>query len=91
MNKKAFFGIIIIGVIILALIGAWFLWNSFTNKINNQGNDNSDGQLIGGCAGVSLENLQECCDNWAIENEIVHVACVGSWEIKDNLCGWVCD
>lgn len=52
--------------------------------------NNQDGQLIGGCAGVSLENLQECCDNWALENNIVHIQCVGEWGIENNACSWNC-
>ena len=46
--------------------------------------------LIGGCAGVSSDNLQECCDNWAKENNIIRIQCVGEWEIKDNGCAWKC-
>jgi len=46
--------------------------------------------LIGGCAGVSSENAQECCDNWAEENGIVKVACAGEWKIKNNKCSWQC-
>ena len=47
-------------------------------------------QLVHVCAGVSLEYLQECCDNWASENNIVHIQCIGEWEIKDNQCSWKC-
>jgi uncharacterized protein YpmB len=49
-------------------------------------------QLVGGCAGVSLDNLQECCNNWAQKNNIVKPAlqCAGEWEIKDNKCSWKC-
>ena len=46
--------------------------------------------LVGGCAGVALEYMQECCDNWAQENNIVKIQCVGEWEIKDNKCSWKC-
>lgn len=42
--------------------------------------------IVGGCAGVSSDNLQECCDNL----NLVHVECVGEWEIKDNQCSWKC-
>lgn len=50
----------------------------------------SDEQLVGGCAGVVLEHVQECCDNWARENNIFHIQCVGEWQIKDNECSWIC-
>jgi len=49
-----------------------------------------DEKMIGGCAGVSLDNVQECCNNWADENSIVRIQCVGEWEIKDNDCSWKC-
>ncbi len=49
-----------------------------------------DQPLIGGCAGVALVHLQECCDRWAAENGIAHIACAGEWQIKDNKCAWVC-
>jgi len=47
-------------------------------------------QLIGGCAGVHPEHVQECCDRWAEENEIVRIQCVGYWKIRDNQCSWIC-
>jgi len=47
-------------------------------------------QLIGGCAGVHPDNIQECCDNWALENDVVHIQCVGKWEVKQGLCEWIC-
>lgn len=51
----------------------------------------SDDSLIGGCAGVALESRQECCNNWATENEIVHAMCVGEWIINENnSCAWEC-
>ena len=46
--------------------------------------------LVGGCAGVHMDYWQECCDNWAEENGIFHVACVGEWTIEDNQCVWEC-
>ena len=46
--------------------------------------------LIGGCAGVASEYLQECCDSWASENNFVVITCVGVWVIEDNECKWEC-
>lgn len=46
--------------------------------------------LIGGCGGVALEYQEECCERLARENNIVHIQCVGYWEVKEGKCGWVC-
>lgn len=46
--------------------------------------------LIGGCAGVASEYTQECCDNWAEDNNILKIQCAGNWTIEDNKCKWVC-
>lgn len=73
--------VLIIVVIILVLI-AILIGYSYYN--------NSDSKIIGGCAGVSLENLQECCENWAEDNGMMVIQCVGEWEIKDNQCSWKC-
>ena len=80
-------GIIIAVVLIIGILLAVFLGKVLTpagpgTNLNNN--------LIGGCAGVSLEYLQECCDNWAEENNIFHINCVGRWNIIDNQCSWVC-
>lgn len=47
-------------------------------------------QLVGGCAGVYYPYWNECCENWANENGIVHAACVGEWVVEDNECVWDC-
>lgn len=52
--------------------------------------ESKDEQLVGGCAGVAPWYIQECCDNWARENNIVKIQCVGEWEIEDNKCNWKC-
>ena len=46
--------------------------------------------IVGGCAGVSPENQQECCNNWANENSIIKPSCVGKWRIENNKCSWKC-
>ena len=93
MNKRGIIGIIIIVGIILASVGAWFIWDSFTDKVDEikNGNENNDELLVGGCAGVSLENLQVCCDNWEIENNLTRVTCTGNWTIENNICSWNCN
>lgn len=48
-------------------------------------------QLVGGCAGVQANYTQECCDNWATENNIAHIECVGNWTILNNSCSWQCN
>jgi len=65
-------------------------WHAPSNT-NSPMDCNEEPPLIGGCAGVSLEYLQECCDNWALENDILHIQCVGEWEIKNNQCSWKCN
>ena len=47
--------------------------------------------LIGGCAGVYYSYWNECCNNWAKENNIVHAQCVGNWTVEDNTCVWKCE
>lgn len=64
------------------------VWDdSLQECVDSEYNEN----LIGGCAGVSLDNQQECCDNWARDNGIVRIMCVGSWVFEDGRCSWVCD
>ena len=37
------------------------------------------------------ELVQECCNEWAIENEIGHVKCAGKWEYNGGYeCKYVC-
>jgi hypothetical protein len=81
MNKKIIIGIVIVLIII---IGATII-------ALNIDRESEEPPLIGGCAGVSLENRQECCDNWAEENDIMRIQCTGEWTIKDNKCVWECE
>ena len=46
--------------------------------------------LVGGCAGVHMSYWQECCNNWANENNIFHIQCVGNWTVENNSCVWKC-
>lgn len=46
--------------------------------------------IVGGCAGVQDIYRNECCDNWARENNIVHIMCAGSWTVENNTCVWKC-
>ncbi len=48
-------------------------------------------QLIGGCGGVYYTYWNECCENWANENEIVHAQCVGNWSVENSVCKWDCN
>ena len=85
-NKKAFVGWLIIVIIVFIVgvgIGGYFVIKNVYFDVEEP--------LIGGCAGVSLEYRQECCDNWAEENNIVHIQCVGEWVIEDNQCKWECE
>ena len=76
MKKTVVIGIAAVVIVIIAVV----LIINFSKKE----------QIIGGCAGVSSEYLQECCDNLALENNITKIQCVGEWEIKDNQCSWDC-
>jgi len=78
MNKGLIIGIIILLIILGALI---IILNT---------KDDSE-QIVGGCAGVSLEYRQECCWNWTEEYDRVMPNCVGEWTIKDNECVWECE
>ena len=76
--------IILIIVLILLVLGiAYFI---FPRKFLYSNQE----PLLGGCAGVAPEYTQECCDRWAEENDIAHIACIGGWTIKDNRCAWQC-
>jgi len=46
--------------------------------------------IIGGCATVHPDYLQQCCDQWAEENDIIIPLCIGQWEIVNQQCAWNC-
>lgn len=71
-------------------VGEWILKNGDCFWECDTG-DEFDEPMIGGCAGVSLENRPECCEKWAEENDIAHAMCVGSWKFQEGECAWVCD
>ena len=73
---------IIVVLIIILVILATTIFDYFSGKQE---------PLVGGCAGVYYQYWDECCDNWASENNIVHIMCVGNWTIEDNQCKWVCE
>ncbi len=81
MKAQMVFMIIIFLIVIGAIVGFVYYIDKITKDKE---------PLIGGCAGVSSDNLQECCDNWVKENGVFVIACVGEWEIKDNACSWKC-
>jgi hypothetical protein len=39
------------------------------------------------CAG---KNIQACCSQWAEDNDIITIQCVGSWHIQNNQCVYRC-
>ncbi len=65
-------------------------WHAPNQELDSNCFDNNQ-SLIGGCAGVQNIYLEECCNNWAAENGVVHVSCIGNWTIEENICSWVCD
>ncbi len=48
-------------------------------------------QFVGGCAGVQNIYWNECCENWASENNIARPDCVGNWTVENNVCMWNCE
>ena len=46
-----------------------------------------DEQIIGGCGGVALEHVQECCGRIMGEPDI---DCLGKWTVEAGRCKWEC-
>lgn len=42
------------------------------------------------CSGVATEEIQSCCAQWAINNDMMLPTCVGSWQINNTQCTWTC-
>ena len=80
MKKKNLINLIVI--ILLLIIGGFVYYNYFY--------EGDKEPLIGGCAGVHPDYLQECCENWAEENNVVHAQCVGKWNFGKDTCWWSC-
>ncbi len=70
---------IIIGIItaIILAIGGYLLLIPGSEETN--------------CSLSSGDELQQCCNQWAQENNIVTPACVGYWEIESGSCSWKCE
>jgi len=77
--------LLVVVVLIIIGIGIYLIKNYW-----HFGDEKNEPPLIGGCAGVHIDYRQECCDNWAAENNIVHIQCAGEWVIEDNKCKWEC-
>jgi hypothetical protein len=43
-----------------------------------------------GCADVAPDQQHICCERWAQENDIIHIACAGQWKVVRGECEWVC-
>ena len=80
--------LIILLVVILLILGGFILVKYSLKVLPGYGGDREP--LIGGCAGVHPNSLQECCTRWAAENERVVIQCVGDWIITNNSCSWRC-
>lgn len=76
-----------VGVVRPACVGFWVREDGECSWVCEGGETDGAGE----CVGVSQNELQECCDNWAEENDIFRIQCVGQWEIENNSCSWVCD
>lgn len=79
MKAQIIFMIVIFLIAIIAIVGFVYYLDKETKP------------LIEKCSEVGLDRLQECCDNWAKENGVFVITCIGEWEIKDNACAWKCD
>lgn len=42
------------------------------------------------CREVATEEIQSCCAQWAINNDMMLAQCVGSWQLVDAQCTFVC-
>lgn len=42
------------------------------------------------CVQLAGSELQTCCQNWANEQDILTVACVGRWQMVAGQCSWQC-
>ena len=78
MKKGLIFGIIISVILILIFICIVSLFICFNNGVDGP---HSPCDNLG---------IQECCNNWAIENNVDKILCEGIWVIKNNSCIWAC-
>tara|TARA_Y100000310_G_C20399123_1_gene676552 strand:- start:88 stop:357 length:270 start_codon:yes stop_codon:yes gene_type:complete len=88
MKKKHW--IILVGLVLLLLLASGFITKYIEDAYFLFKGTGEDEPVIGGCAGVHMNYWQECCENWALENDIVHIQCVGNWTVEEGVCGWVC-
>lgn len=84
MNK------LLIVILVLVLIAAIFTVYLINKNMYKPIGPGGEQPLVGGCAGVQNIYLNECCENWANENNIVKAQCIGNWTIENNKCTWIC-
>lgn len=53
--------------------------------------DNDESVGYPDCSDKNPKVVQKCCQNWADENGIFIIMCVGKWVIVDDRCAWSCD
>ena len=39
----------------------------------------------------NTQNAQTCCEQWAQDNDIIRIQCVGRWHVINNQCSYQCD
>jgi len=79
-------------IFLIVVIFALFIGGYFVIKIHFCNDPScSDNPLIGGCAGVHPDHVEECCERWAQDNDIPVIQCVGTWIIEDGFCSLKCD
>lgn len=81
-NQRKIIGWILLIVFLLASLSALTSFIVFNQK--------GSGVIIGGCASVHQDYIQECCDTLAKENNLFHIHCDGNWIIEENDCKWEC-
>jgi len=90
--KKSTIILIVVLVAIIILTGGYLAWKNGQSYVCKDINCSKNiGKLIGGCAGVQDIYWNECCENWAKENNIIHIMCAGNWTVENNTCVWKCN
>jgi len=79
--KKSTIILIVILLLVIIAVGGYKIYLNKHLEIEYK---------VGGCAGVHMSYWQECCDNWAAENNIAKIQCVGNWTVENDQCKWVC-
>jgi len=53
-------------------------------EVSSNNNINSEENCI------EASDIQECCEDWFINNNLMKATCMGEWVIRDGKCAWKC-